>query len=171
MTDFVNIDSRGAWCRTSVVLSDLTADEHAAMDKTLTSLETRQAGLLDLSVDERRALPKMGNKSEASCCQTLMVLAQNPKVALPGRDLFNLDELRSRIVRIRQLKGRFEDSEMALGSDVMSAALEGDAWLKVMGKCSGLGALRYMALRHASIAPLARFRARPLLRKGALARG
>lgn len=133
----------------NIISLSLTAGDYAEVDQALTTLETKLAGLIDLSVSERRALPKMGNKSEAFCRQTLMVLAQNPKVVPPGldlaetqRDLANLDELRSRTVRLRQLMGRFEDSEMALGSDVMSAALEGYALLKVMGKGSGLDVLR-----------------------------
>ena len=91
----------------------------------------------------------MGDKSEAFCRQTLNVLAQNPQVVPPGldlaeaqRDLANLDALRGRTTRLRQLLGRAEDSEMALGSDVMTASLEGYALLKVMGKGSGLEALR-----------------------------
>jgi hypothetical protein len=38
--------------------------------------------------------------------------------------------------------GRVEDSELALGRDVMSAALDGHAMLKVRGKGFGLEALR-----------------------------
>jgi hypothetical protein len=91
----------------------------------------------------------MGDKSEAFCRQTLTVLTQNPQVVPPSldlaeaqRDLANLDALRTRGSRIRQLLGRVEDSEMALGSDVMNASLEGYALLKVLGKGSGLDALR-----------------------------
>jgi hypothetical protein len=58
------------------------------------------------------------------------------------RDLQALDVLRSRSSRLRQLMGRVEDTELALGSDVMSAALDGYALLKVLGKGSGLEALR-----------------------------
>jgi hypothetical protein len=115
----------------------------------LATLETKLAGLIELSVEERRTLSKMGDKSEAFWRQTLTVLAQNPQVLLSGldvaeaqRDLVNLDRLRVRTNRLRRLMGRVEDSEMALGSDVMSAALEGYALLKVMGKGSGLEALR-----------------------------
>ena len=43
---------------------------------------------------------------------------------------------------MRTLIGRAEDSEMALGSDAMVTALEGYALLKVLGKGSGLDALR-----------------------------
>ncbi|RZL01400.1 MAG: hypothetical protein EOP36_11755 [Rubrivivax sp.] len=133
----------------NIISLSLTAADYAEVDAALSTLETKLAGLIDLSADERRALPKMGQKSEAFCRQTLTVLAQNPQVVPSGldlaeaqRDLVNLDALRGRTARLRQLMGRFEDSEMALGSDVMSAALEGYALLKVLGKGSGLDALR-----------------------------
>jgi hypothetical protein len=129
----------------------ITFDDQAlnAIDTAISTLEGELQGLIDLSADERRALPKMGDKSEAFCRQTLNVLAQNPQVVAPSlnlaeaqRDLQALDALRSRSLRLRQLVGRVEDSELALGSDVMSAALDGYALLKVLGKGSGLEMLR-----------------------------
>ena len=94
---------------------------------------------------DRRSLNKMGDKSEAFCRQTLNVLTQNPQV-VPAtldlqeaqRDLIALDQMRSRTTRLRQLLGRAEDTETALGSDVMNASLEGYALLTVVGKGSGL---------------------------------
>jgi hypothetical protein len=104
----------------------------AVIDQALDALEATLAELMSLSADQRRSLSKMGDKSEAFCRQTLTVLAQNPQVVPPSldlaearRDLGALDDLRGRSARLRQLLGRVEDSEMALGSDVMSAALEG----------------------------------------------
>jgi hypothetical protein len=123
--------------------------ELAEIDTALNTLEARLAGLMNLPADMRRSLTKMGDKSEAFCRQTLTVLAQNPQVIPPGldlaeaqRDLANLDALRGRTARLRVLLGKAEDSEMALGSDVMTASLEGYALLKVLGKGSGLEALR-----------------------------
>jgi len=123
--------------------------DYAEVDAALDTIETKLAGLINLPNDLRRGLNKMGDKSEAFCRQTLVVLAQNPQVVPPGldlaeaqRDLVALDALRSRTTRIRLLLGRAEDSEMALGSDVMTASLHGYAMLKVLGKGSGLDALR-----------------------------
>jgi len=130
----------------SLTLSDATLK---AVDEAITQLEAQFAQLVDLSADERRALNKMGDKSEAFCRQALTVMAQNPQL-LPAsvdlaeaqRDLHALDVLRSRGARLRQLLGRLDDTETALGSDVMSASLEGYALLKVLGKGSGLEELR-----------------------------
>ncbi len=94
-------------------------------------------------------IKKMGDKSETFCRQTLTVLGQNPNIVPADlslddarRDLASLEALRVRNTRLRQLLGRAEDTEMALGSDVVAASLEGYALLKVMGKGSGLEALR-----------------------------
>lgn len=133
----------------NLISMTLTEEDFADIDAALTLLEGKLSSLLDLPTDVRRGLSKMGDKSEAFCRQTLTVLAQNPQLipasldlAEAQRDLAALDALRSRTTRLRQLLGRAEDSEMALGSDVMSASLEGYALLKVLGKGSGLEALR-----------------------------
>ena len=133
----------------NLISLNLTEADFAEIDAALGTLETKLASLIDLQADERRSLTKMGDKSEAFCRQTLVVLAQNPQVIPPSldlaeaqRDLAYLDALRSRTMRLRRLLGRAEDSEMALGSDVMSAALEGYALMKVLGKGSGLEAMR-----------------------------
>jgi hypothetical protein len=119
------------------------------IDTALSTLEQRFSGLVALTIDERRSLPKMGDKSEAFCRQTLTVLGNNPAL-LPSnfdlpesqRDLASLDALRPRLARLTQLVEKVEDSATALGSDVMSAALEGYALLRVSGRGQGLEALR-----------------------------
>lgn len=127
----------------------LSADDLDAVDAALTTLEARLAGLIALRVDERRELAKMGDKSEAFCRQTLTILVQNPQIVPPSFDLVEaqadlaaVDVLRPRLARLRRLTERAEDSEMALGSDVMRAALEGYALLKVSGRNQGLEGLR-----------------------------
>jgi len=57
-------------------------------------------------------------------------------------DLSHLDKIRPRAARLRRLLEKADDGETALGSDVMSAALQGYAMLKVSGKGAGLDALR-----------------------------
>ncbi|MGD0652504.1 MAG: hypothetical protein ABSA97_15415 [Verrucomicrobiia bacterium] len=123
--------------------------ELAAIDACLTTLEQKFAGFADLSPAERKSLSKMGDKSEAFCRQTLTVLAQNTGILPPNynlaeaqTDLANIDMLRPRFARLRALMEKADDTEVALGSDVMSAALEGYAQLKVSGKGAGLDALR-----------------------------
>lgn len=127
----------------------LSADDLDAIDAALATLEARLTGLVALQPDERRGLTKMGDKSEAFCRQTLTVLEQNPQVIPPSFDLVEaradlaaVDVLRPRLARLRRLTERAEDSETALGSDVMNASLEGYALLKVSGRNQGLEGLR-----------------------------
>lgn len=148
----------------NMISLSLTDADFADIDAALSTLETKLSTLVELPADTRRSLTKMGDKSEAFCRQTLRVLAQNPQMVPPQldlveaqHDLLTLDALRGRTVRLRKLLGRVEDSEMALGSDVMSASLEGYAMLKVLGKGSGLEALRQgMGTRFARTAPVAK---------------
>jgi hypothetical protein len=127
----------------------LTEADHAAIADALSTLESKLSGLISLSTDERRSLNKMGEKSETFCRRTLVAMSDNAglipadvDVAEAQRDLAQLDALRPHIARLPKLLGRAEDSERALGSDVMVTALEGYALLKVLGKGSGLDALR-----------------------------
>lgn len=133
----------------NLIQLNLSDADYIEIDAALGILEDRLSGLIDMDASERRGLAKMGDKSEAFCRQTLRVMAQNPgivpasvQLADAQADLKQLDALRERTARLRQLLGRCDDTELALGSDVMSTALEGYALLKVLGKGSGLEELR-----------------------------
>lgn len=133
----------------NIISLSLTDADHADVASALSTLETKLAGLISLSTSERRRLSKMGEKSETFCRRALVTMNENPTlipaevdVADAMRDMAQLDALRPHITRLRKLLGRAEDSEMALGSDAMVTALEGYAMLKVLGKGSGLDALR-----------------------------
>ena len=127
----------------------LDVDRLNSLDAIITALEGQLTDLIGLSADERRELTKMGDKSEAFCRQAVTVLSDNAQV-LPRNfdvdayraDLAALDALRPRLARVQRLYERMADSEMALGSDLMVASLEGYALLKVAGRGEGLDALR-----------------------------
>ena len=91
----------------------------------------------------------MGERSESLCRQTLMLPGQNAQLIPPGydlaeaqHDLATYDLLHPRFSRLRQLTSKAEDTEMALGSDILIAALEGYAPAKAIGKGAGLDALK-----------------------------
>ena len=130
----------------SLTLSD---EQQSAAAAALTALETAFAALISLDGDERRSLLRMGPKSEVFCRQTLSVLAQNPQIVPPSlnlveahADLLALDRLRPLLDRLQRLAERGQDTEAALGSDVMDLALEGYGLLKVSGRNQGLEGLR-----------------------------
>ena len=133
----------------NIVSLNLTPDQLTAVDVALTALETQLSGLIALPIEQKRSLKKMGEKSEAFCRQALRVLEQNPQM-VPANvplvdamaDLAALDALRPRMVRLSRLSERFADTDIALGSDVMSVALQAYSLLKVTGKTDGLQAMR-----------------------------
>ncbi len=139
---------------------NFTDAQLADIDNALSALESGLQQLIALTVDQRRGLTRMGPKSETFCRQTLTVLTQNPQVIPPSIDLAEaqadlaaLDRLRPRLARLQRLAERGQDSEDALGSDVMTFSLEGYALLKVAGRNQGLEGVTSAVREH-------RFRAR-----------
>ncbi len=133
----------------NLISLNLTDADYAEIDAALDVLDSQFSKLINLSVNERRGLSKMGDKSEAFCRQALRVLDQNRHVLPPTldlaeaqRDLAHFDQLQERAVRLQGLQGKMDDTLTALGSDVMSASLEGYALLRVVGEGSGLETLR-----------------------------
>ena len=126
-----------------------SAADLTAVDAALKTLEEKLAGLIDLSIEQRSTLMKMGDKSEAFCRKAVEVLGNNPGV-LPAnfslaelrRDLAGFDTLRPRLVRFEKLYEKMRDSQLALGSDLMTGSLEGYAFLKVAGRGEGLDTAR-----------------------------
>ena len=141
----------------NLVTLDFSADDIAAIDQALDTLEARLARLVVLTPDEIRHLTKMGDKSEAFCRQAAVVLEDNPKLIPPGfsvadmrQDITDLDLMRPRFLRLRELLAKANSTEMALGSDIINAALEGYGYMKMGGKSAGLDGLRAsMSVRYA----------------------
>jgi len=132
-----------------LILLDFDEAALAAIDAALDALEAQLDGLIDVDADQRRSLPKMGDKSEAFCRKAVEVLNNNPGVlavnynlAEVKRDLAAFDALRPRLLRVGKLYEKMQDSQMALGSDLMTASLEGYAFLKVAGKGEALDTAR-----------------------------
>jgi hypothetical protein len=134
--------------KASLVLSQEQVDR---INAALLSLETELSQLTAMQPLQRQRLLKMGPGSEVFARRALEALEQNPDIippslaaALPGAkaDLLAVDQLRPIMDRLNRLGGRASDTEMALGSDVMTVALEGYNQLKVSGRDKGLDALR-----------------------------
>ena len=123
-----------------------------AIDAALDTLETKLgAKLLDLTPQQRLELTKMGDKSEAFCRQALVVGRQNvnrlpPETAadLPTEeaDLVSLDTLRPRLARLTALHEQADDSDVALGSDVMVYCHGLYGVLNAIGAGAGLDQLK-----------------------------
>ena len=141
----------------NLISLNLSAQDTADLDAALDTLRRVFTPLIALQPAQRRELYKMGDKSEVFCRQTLSLLADNPQIVPPNlgvaeaqADLVALDLLRPRLMRLRQLMERADDTEMALGSDIIGVALEGYALLKVSGKGEALkGARKELSARFA----------------------
>jgi len=136
----------------NVISLALSADQLAEVNKALDALEKHLTDLISLSVDDRSELRKMGPKSEMFARKAYDVMAQSPEI-LPGTfeladftaDIEALDQLRPVFTRIAALAGRANDTEMALGSDIFNAALEGYRYAKLAGKGAALDELKAQA--------------------------
>ena len=122
----------------------------AAVDAAMSTLEQSWGPLLVAlnGTGQRRQLTKMGDGSEAFCRKAHDVMRENATllpgnldVAEMGRDLASHDALNTRLQRMTRLLEKVRDTDMALGSDVMVAALGGYAFLKLSGKGEGLDAV------------------------------
>ena len=127
----------------------LTNDQITAIDHAIGELENQLQGLVSLSIGVRRSAAKMGPKSEAFCRQTINALRLHPQVVPPSigvdearSDIDTLDQLRPLFQRLHRLSQRSADTELALGSNVMVAALQGYGVLRAVGRNQGLEMLR-----------------------------
>ena len=133
----------------NLISLDFGVDDIAAIDKALDILEAKFDRFVTLTPDQIRRLNKMGDKSEAFCRQATVVLEENPQLIPPGfsvaelrQDVTDLDLMRPRFLRLRELLEKVDSTEMALGSDIINAALEGYGYMKMGGKSAGLDGLR-----------------------------
>lgn len=115
-------------------------DDLDAVDAALTTLEARLAALVSLRPEVRQGWARMGEVSERFCRQTLAAMAERPSLSSltfdlsrAQADLAAADALHPRLLRLRRLADRAEDSELALGADVMVAALQAHALLEAAG--------------------------------------
>lgn len=133
----------------NLVSLHLSAQDITDLDAALATLQRVTAPMPTLRPQQRRNLLKMGDKSEALCRQTLGVLDANPQIVPPNMDLSEaradlgaLDTLRPRLQQLQQLAERLDDTVLALGSDVITTAMEGYGLLKVSGRDEALNIAR-----------------------------
>ena len=135
-------------------LISLTIDSSrfAAIDAAVTALEKEFVDFVELSVAQRRELLKLGPRTEVFCRATIDVMERNPG-ALPAdfdldairEDREALDQVRPILSRLRMLTSRANDTEMALGSDLYKAALDGYRFAKATGSGAMLDELKVQA--------------------------
>lgn len=130
--------------RVSASLSDGDRQEILAA---ITSIKEKLPFLIDLSAEERRSLPKLGDKSRAFVSKALEVATQNPDF-LPRS--FDIDEMRQDLelfeslypvtLALTQLQALVDDTLTAVGSEAYAAALLVYNYAKTSGE-GGLDAV------------------------------
>ena len=127
----------------------LTDQDIADLDAALATIRRLMTPMIALTRDDRQAITKMGPKSEAFCNQVIALLVNNPQIVPPSLGLEEtladkkaLEQLRPRFALLHQLSEKADDTEMALGSDLMNAAIEGYRLLSVSGKGDALKSAR-----------------------------
>jgi hypothetical protein len=135
----------------NLITLDISESDWTEIDAALALLDAKLgAKLIDLTPEQRQALNKMGDKSESFCRQSLIVGRQNVAelttrvsdglTAAEG-DLANHGKVRQRLTRLRALTEKADDTEMALGSDIMEYALFQYGFLSAIGAGAGLDTL------------------------------
>ena len=127
----------------------MTAEELAALDAAIATVERFSQAFVSLSAEQVRSQAKMGDRSEPFCRIAPMVFRQYPNALPPSFDLAEMeqdiatfDALRPRALRLRQVMAKFDDTLLAIGSDIYDAARDGYKHMKSAGKSEGLDALR-----------------------------
>lgn len=132
----------------SPISAALTQSDRDAVMDAVATIKAKLPFLVDLSAEERKALPKMGDKSRAFVSKALEVATQNPDF-LPRS--FNLEELRKDVqlfeaiypimVALMQLSELVDDTSLAVGSEAYAAALQVYAYAKASGNVGGMDAV------------------------------
>lgn len=140
--------------RVSASISE--ADRQAVL-AAIETIRTKLPFLIDLSPEERKALPRMGNTGRGFVAKALQVAEQNPDilprsfdVAEMRKDTELLDSLLPIVTAFEQLNELLDDTYTAVGSEAYAAALLVYQYVRAGGKGSALdGALDALGQRFA----------------------
>ncbi|MDZ8051515.1 MAG: hypothetical protein RMX68_006750 [Aulosira sp. ZfuVER01] len=130
------------------VSAKLSAADREAVMQAISTIRQKLPFLIDLSTEERKALPKLGDKSRAFVSKALEIAAQNPDF-LPRS--FDVDEMRRDIelfealypilLSLTQLQELVDDTSVAVGSEAYAAGLLVYNYAKASGKGAGLDSM------------------------------
>lgn len=128
-----------------LISGEILPEQQQAVINAINVIQTNLPFLIDLTTDERRTLPKMGDKSRAFVDQGLVVATQNEGI-LPRnfdpdayrRDVTLVRQLEPIVLAMRQLMKRIEDTFLAAGSDAYGQTLVVYQAAKLAGKDGSL---------------------------------
>ncbi|MBD2437193.1 hypothetical protein [Nostoc sp. FACHB-110] len=127
------------------VSAKLSSADREAVMQAIATIKDKLPFLVDLTTEERKSLPKLGDKSRAFVSKALEIAAQNPDF-LPRS--FDVDEMRRDIelfealypilLSLTQLQELVDDTSVAVGSEAYAAGLLVYNYAKASGKGAGL---------------------------------
>ena len=130
------------------ISANLSASDRLAVMDAIATIRQKLPFLIDLTTEERKALPKLGDKSRAFVTKALEVGTQNPDF-LPRS--FDLDEMRRDmqlfealypiLLSLTQLQELVDDTAVAVGSEAYAAGLMVYNYAKASGKGTGLDSM------------------------------
>jgi len=130
---------------TSPIDATLSPEDQAAVLAALATIEEKLPFLIDISIEQRISLPKMGDKSRAFVSKAVEVAAQNPDF-LPRS--FDVDEMRRHValfealqpiaLRLTRLQELVDDTQLATGSEAYTDALTVYNYARNSGKGQAL---------------------------------
>lgn len=128
-----------------LVKGEVSAEQLQGILDLVSQIQKQLPFLIDLNANDRRSLPKLGDKSRAFVDQGLVLATQNSGI-LPRN--FDIEEYRRDVALVRQLEplvlavgqlaGRLEDTLLAAGSDAYSQTLLVYQAAKLAGKDGSL---------------------------------
>jgi hypothetical protein len=129
------------------VSATLSQEDQDALLNAVATIRQKLSFLLGLNPDERRTLPRLGDKSRAFVTKALEVATQNPDF-LPRS--FDIDEMKQDVrlfdamypllLSLTQLQELLDDTTTAVGSEAYAAALLVYGYAKTSGRNTGLDA-------------------------------
>ena len=131
--------------RVSASLSQ--ADQQAVL-AAIQTIREKLPFLIDLTPEERRNLPKLGDKSQAFVAQAMTIATQNTDILPRGfdvaefqKDVDLLTALQPLMAALTQLQELVEDTYLEVGSEAYAAALAVYSYAKASGKGAALDKL------------------------------
>ena len=139
------------------ISATLSQADRVAVLEALNTIRAKLPFLIDLSTEERKALPKMGDTGRGFVMQALQVAEQNPDilprsfdVAEMRKDVELLDALLPIVTASAQLNELLDDTYTAVGSEAYASALLVYQFVRAAGKGAALdGALDALGQRFA----------------------
>lgn len=115
----------------SLISAELSAEDQQAVLDALATVREKLPFLLALSPEERKSVPKMGDKGRGFVAKSLEVAKQNPDILVRSfdveefeRDLALVDALTPVLLAVQSLHEMIDDTTLAVASDAYLSALE-----------------------------------------------